>query len=89
MCSEWPLKLIFLSLLTNRIFEVQASTFSPKKLLKLHDLAIRHDTRCEKYSNSRETNKQPQLQKQAQNMPNFILMIYYHQYYLLSITYYQ
>ncbi len=36
-------------------------------------------------ANSRETNKQPQLQKQAQ----YFLMIYYHQYYLLSIIYYQ
>ncbi len=38
-------------------------------------------------ANSRETNKQPQLQKQAQNKPNVFLMIYYHQYYLLSIIY--
>ncbi len=40
-------------------------------------------------ANSRETNKQPQLQKQAQNKPNIWFMIYYHQYYLLSIIYYQ
>ncbi len=40
-------------------------------------------------ANSRKTNKQPQLQKQAQNKPNIFLMIYYHQYYLLSIIYYQ
>ncbi len=36
-------------------------------------------------ANSRETNKQPLIQKQAQ----YFLMIYYHQYDLLSIIYYQ
>ncbi len=61
-------------------------------------LTIRSDCRarfmCSHYTceilgftvaNSRETNKQPQLQKQAQ----YFFMIYYHQYYLLSIIYYQ
>ncbi len=43
-----------------------------------------HKTPPTTVANSRETNKQPQLQKQAQ----YFLMIYYHQYYLLSIIYY-
>ncbi len=43
-----------------------------------------HKTPPTTVANSRETNKQPQLQKQAQ----YFLMIYYQQYYL-SIIYYQ
>jgi len=39
--------------------------------------------------NCRKTNKQLQLQKQAQNKLNIFFMIYYHPYYLLSIIYYQ
>ncbi len=65
-------------------------------------LTIRSDCRarfmCSHYTceilgftvaNSREINKQPQLQKQAQNKPNIFFMIYYHQYDLLSVIYYQ
>ncbi len=51
-------------------------------ILLLHSLTGQVGKFLSTVANSRETNKQPQLQKQAQNKPNIFFDDKYHQYYL-------